>query len=353
MTNHPRLRPVLADLPAYQPGRSAAAGAVKLSSNENPFPPLPSVLAALHEAAAVVNRYPDPTNARLVNALAERHGVSTAQVVLGTGSVAVADQLVRATADAGDEVVFAWRSFEAYPILTRSAGAVPVTVPLLADARHDLPAMAAAVTDRTRLVLVCTPNNPTGTAVRRSELERFLDAVPASVVVAVDEAYREYVRDEDVPDALTVAVGRPNVVVLRTFSKAFGLAGLRVGYAVAPEPIAVALRQVQLPFGVSTMAEVAAVASLAAESELTVRVDEVVAERGRLTRALRATGFDVADSHANFVWLRTGGQTASFAQACADAGVMVRPFPGEGVRVTVAEREANDRFLAVAAAFGG
>ena len=353
MTNHPRLRLMLADLPPYQPGRPAASGAVKLSSNENPFPPLPSVLAALHEAATVVNRYPDPANARLVDALAERYRVPSAEVVLGTGSVAVADQLVRATADAGDEVVFAWRSFEAYPILTRSAGAVPVAVPLRADASHDLPAMAAAVTDRTRLVLVCTPNNPTGTAVRRAELERFLDAVPTSVVVAVDEAYREYVRDDDVPDALSLAAGRPNVVVLRTFSKAYGLAGLRVGFAVAPAPIAAALRQVQLPFGVSTMAEAAAVASLAAEPELAARVEAVVAERERLSRELTATALEVTESHANFVWLRTGDDTVRFAQACAQAGVVVRAFPGEGVRVTLGEPEANDRFLAVAAAFEG
>jgi histidinol-phosphate aminotransferase len=353
LTDHPRLRPALADLPSYRPGLPATTGSVKLSSNENPFPPLPVVLAALRDAAESVNRYPDPENRRLVDALAARHGVRSSEIVVGTGSVAVADQLVRATADAGDEVVYAWRSFEAYPILTRSAGAVPVQVPLLADARHDLLAMADAVGDRTRLVFVCTPNNPTGTAVRRAELDRFLDSVPSSVVVAVDEAYWEYVRDDDVPDSVTLVAARPNVVVLRTFSKAYGLAGLRVGYAVAPEPVAAAMRQVRLPFGVSTMAEVAAVASLAAEQELAARVEKVVAERQRVTRALAAAGLETSESQANFVWLPIGERAGALAQACAEAGVVVRPFPGEGVRVTVGDADANDRFLAVATAFGG
>jgi histidinol-phosphate aminotransferase len=341
---------VLADLPAYQPGRPAAPGAVKLSSNESPYPPLPSVVAALHEAAKVVNRYPDPANAQLVEALAERHGVPPREIVLGTGSVAVADQLVRATADAGDEVVFAWRSFEAYPIITRSAGAVPVPVPLRSDGSHDLPAMAAAVGDRTRLVFVCTPNNPTGTAVSHGDLEWFLDAVAATAVVAVDEAYGEYVRDHGAADLATLAAGRPNVVALRTFSKAYGLAGLRVGYALAPSPIADALRQVQLPFGVSTMAEAAAVASLAAEAELTARVDAVVSERARVSSALKEADVEVSDSQANFVWLPVGARAVDLAEACQAAGVVVRLFAGEGVRVTIGEPEANDRFLAAAAA---
>nr|MCU0264963.1 aminotransferase class I/II-fold pyridoxal phosphate-dependent enzyme [Actinomycetes bacterium] len=225
----PRLRPVLADLPAYRAGRPAPEGAFKISSNENPYPPLPSVLAAVSRAAEQANRYPDFASTDLVEALAARFTVAAEQVAVGTGSVGIAQQLVQATAGVGDEVLFAWRSFEAYPIITRIAGATPVQVPLGADEGHDLTAMRAALTDRTRLVFVCTPNNPTGTAVRRAALEAFLDAVPADALVVLDEAYREFVRDPEVPDGLDLVRGRPNVAVLRTFSKAYGLAALRVG----------------------------------------------------------------------------------------------------------------------------
>jgi histidinol-phosphate aminotransferase len=227
-----------------------------------------------------------------------------------------------------------------------------VTVPLTADEHHDLDAMADAVTDRTRLVLVCSPNNPTGTAVGRQRLERFLDRVPADVLVVIDEAYREFVRDEDVPDAIDVYRERPNVAVLRTFSKAYGLAGLRVGFAVAHEPVADALRKTAVPFGVSGLAQVAAVSSLGAEAELLQRVEALVAERTRVLAALREQGWTrVPESQANFVWLRLGARTEEFAAACEEAGVVVRPFAGEGARVTVGEPEANELFLRVAKGF--
>lgn len=351
MTEGPRLRPALDDIPAYRAGRPAPAGSFKLSSNESSFPPLPSVQAALLDAAGAANRYPDFASSALVGALARRYGVTPEEIAVGTGSVAVADQLVRVTAGPGDEVLFAWRSFEAYPIITRIAGATPVTVPLRPDETHDLPAMAAAMTDRTRLVFVCTPNNPTGAVSTGAELERFLDAVPADTVVALDEAYREFIRRDDVPDGLDLARGRPNVVVLRTFSKAYGLAGLRVGFALGAPRVVEALRKVQTPFGVSTAAEYAAIASLAAEPELLRRVDAVVAERVRMTRALHDAGLSLHPSQANFLWLRLGDAAVEFAAACEQAGVVVRAFPGEGVRVTVGEPEANDRALAVAAAF--
>jgi histidinol-phosphate aminotransferase len=263
----------------------------------------------------------------------------------------VLDQLIRATCDDGDEVVFAWRSFEAYPILTTVAGARPVMVPLGPGARHDLDAMAAAVTDRTRLVLVCTPNNPTGTTVGADELDRFLDRVPEDVLVVLDEAYLEFVTAPDAPDALAVHRARPNVVVLRTFSKAYGLAGLRVGYAVAHEPVAEALRKAALPFGVNSLAQVAARASLDAADELEVRVKELVSERDRVVAALRAQGWDVPEQEANFVWFDLGDDTSAFAAACDDAGLTVRPYGTDGVRATVAEREANDRLVEVAGRF--
>lgn len=352
----PRLRRALDGIPTYKPGRPAAARegapAYKLSSNENPYSPLPSVLEAVRAGAETFNRYPDMFATGLTQALAERFDVPASHVATGTGSVGVLQQLVQATAAAGDEVVYAWRSFEAYPIVVQVSGARSVTVPLTADERHDLDAMAEAITDATRLVLVCSPNNPTGTAVRRAELERFLDRVPADVLVVIDEAYREFVRDDEVPDALSVYRDRPNVAVLRTFSKAYGLAGLRVGFAVAHEPVADALRKTAVPFGVSTVAQVAATASLAAESELLERVAALVDERSRVQTALREQGWtSVPDSQANFVWLRLGGRTGEFAAACEAAGVVVRPFAGEGVRMTIGEPEANDIALQVAKDF--
>jgi histidinol-phosphate aminotransferase len=350
-----RLRDTLSAVPAYTPGKPAAAHAgmtaYKLSSNENPYPPLPAVIEVLADAARRVNRYPDMAATALVQAIADHHGVPTEWVATGTGSVGVLGQIVTATSGPGDEVVFGWRSFEAYPIVVRLSGATPVPVPLDAEARHDLTAMADAITDRTRLVLVCTPNNPTGPVVHADELEAFLDRVPRDVLVVIDEAYTEFVRDEQAPDAMAVLRARPNVAVLRTFSKAYGLAGLRVGYAVAHPPVAEALRKTAVPFGVSTLAQDAAVASLAAEHELAERVDALVAERERVLGALHAQGWQLPETQANFVWFPVGELTADLAAACLDQALMVRPYGTDGVRVTIGEPEANDRLIDVAAAF--
>ena len=347
------LRRALADTPAYVPGARAAVGAAayKLSSNENPFPPLPSVAAAVADAAVDVNRYPDMYATELVEAVARRLGVAPESVVAGTGSVAVLGHVLTAVCEAGDEVVLPWRSFEAYPIAVTLAHAQQVRVPVHADGRLDLPAMAAAVTPRTRVVLVCTPNNPTGPAVRDDELRELLAAVPRDVLVVVDEAYVEFVRDPQAPDALALLAEHPNVVVLRTFSKAYGLAGLRVGYAVARPRLAAGIRTASTPFGVSHVAQLAAVASLRAEGELLARVEAIVAERTRVLEGLRAQGWQVPDSQANFVWLALGDRATGFAERCAQAGVLVRPFAGDGVRVSVGEREATDIFLEVAATY--
>ncbi|MFD5097989.1 histidinol-phosphate transaminase [Streptomyces albidochromogenes] len=350
----PKLRAVLDGIPTYKPGKPAAAGgpvAYKLSSNENPYPPLPGVLEDVIAAAGNFNRYPDMACTGLMNELANRFGVPVSHLATGTGSVGVAQSLLQATSGPGDEVIYAWRSFEAYPIITRISGATAVEVPLTAGDVHDLDAMADAITERTRLIFVCNPNNPTGTAVRRAELERFLDRVPSDVLVVLDEAYREFVRDEDVPDGIELYRSRPNVAVLRTFSKAYGLAGLRVGFAVAHEPVAAALRKTAVPFGVSQLAQDAAVASLRAEDELLGRVGSLVCERKRVYEALVDQGWTVPDTQANFVWMRLGERTADFAAACEKAGVVVRPFAGEGLRVTIGEDEANDIFLHTAQAF--
>ncbi|MEV6650079.1 histidinol-phosphate transaminase [Streptomyces sp. NPDC051219] len=350
----PKLRAELDGIPTYKPGRPAAAGgpsAYKLSSNENPYPPLPGVLESVIAAAGNFNRYPDMACTGLMNELAERFAVPVSHLATGTGSVGVAQSLLQSTSGPGDEVIYAWRSFEAYPIITQISGATAVPVPLTAGDVHDLDAMADAITDRTRLIFVCNPNNPTGTVVRRAELERFLDRVPTDVLVVLDEAYREFIRDADVPDGIEIYRARPNVAVLRTFSKAYGLAGLRVGFAVAHEPVAAALRKTAVPFGVSQLAQDAAVASLQAEDELLGRVGSLVCERNRVCETLIKQGWTVPETQANFVWLRLGERTTDFAAACERAGVVVRPFAGEGLRVTIGESEANDLFLHTAEAF--
>jgi histidinol-phosphate aminotransferase len=287
----------------------------------------------------------------LIPAVAARLGVPESHVATGTGGVGVIQQVMQAVCDDRDQVVYPWRSFEAYPIITKMVGAHPVQVPLTADEYQDLDAIAAAVTDHTRLVILCNPNNPTGTALHRAELTEFLDRVPSDVLVLIDEAYREFVRDPEVPDGIELYRDRPNVAVLRTFSKAYGLAGLRVGYAVAHEPVADALRKMAVPFGVSQLAQDAAIASLAAEDELFERVELITKERGRVIDALRDQGWTVPTSEGNFVWLRLGERTMEFAELAQAAGVMVRPFAGEGVRVSIGEVDGNDLFLGVAAAF--
>ncbi len=352
----PSVRSALDAVPAYVAGKPAPAQpgvtAYKLSSNENPFPPLESVRVVLDRAIDIVNRYPDMAAVDLVTAIAAFCEVAPANIAVGTGSVGVLGQIVQATCEAGDEIVFAWRSFEAYPIVAALAGAKAVMVPVDEGQRHRLDAMADAVTERTRVVIICTPNNPTGTVVHRQELEAFLARVPRSVLVVIDEAYLEFVRDADAPDALAVWRAHPNVMVLRTFSKAYGLAGLRVGYAVAHQPVAEALRKCAVPFGVNTLAQQAAVASLEARDELMARVEQIVGERARVVTALAEQGWALAPTEANFVWFPLGADSEAFTRACEAAGLMVRRYGDDGVRVTIGEPEANTRFLQVCRDFG-
>lgn len=351
----PRLRSALDQVPAYVAGKPPAPReglqVYKVSSNENPHPPLPSVLEVIREAAGQVNRYPDMGVTALTDALAEHLAVPREQIATGTGSVGVLAQIIQSTCDPGDEVVYAWRSFEAYPIVVAIAGATSVQVPLTADHRHDLDAMAEAITERTRVVLVCTPNNPTGPSVQHTELDAFIAKVPKDVLVVVDEAYLEFVEGEGEVDGLSLRRQHDNVMLLRTFSKAYGLAGLRVGYAVAPEPVAEALRKTATPFGVNLVAQAAAIASLEAKDELDVRVKGIVAERARVLEALREAGWEMTDSQANFVWFPLGERTGDFVAACSEAGLSVRPYGTDGVRVTIGETEANDRLIDVAREF--
>lgn len=343
-------RPDLDAIPSYVPGRSAP-GAVKLASNEVPYGPLPGVVEAVTQAAANAHRYPDMGVTELRDTIAAKHGVEPERVATGCGSVALTEHLVKAACGAGDEVVYAWRSFEAYPIITAGAGTTGVPVPNTRGHGHDLDAMAAAVTDRTRLVLVCNPNNPTGTALRRAELDEFLARIGNDVLVVLDEAYREFVTDPDVPDGLAAYGDRPNVVILRTLSKAWGLAGLRVGYLIAQPEIAETVRKVVTPFSTSATAQAAAQAALGATGEMRRRCEQVISERARVGEALRKLVPDVPASQSNFHWLPLREQTVPFAQACAAGGVIVRPFADDGVRVTVGTPDENDALLALAEDF--
>lgn len=349
----PRIRPEIAALPPYRQGKQAGPDAFKLSSNENPFEPLPSVLEALTRTAPI-NRYPDATAGALRARLGEKYGVDADAVHVASGSVSILHQLVLGTSTVGDEVIYAWRSFEAYPSLPLVAGATGIQVPLAPGARHDLDAMADAITDRTRVIIVCTPNNPTGPIVTSTEFAAFVARVPQDVLIILDEAYAEFVTAPDAVDGLSERIfeQHPNVVVLRTFSKAYGIAGLRVGYAIGHPSVLDAARTTGIPLSVTSAAERAAIASLDAEDELLQRVAVIVERRTRLVEGLRAQGWDVPDSQANFVWLPTGERTDAAADAFGNADLIVRPFSGDGIRISVGEEESIDRVLRVAKEFG-
>jgi len=354
----PYLRPSVDAIPAYIAGKppEAVAGltSYKISSNENPYETLPEIRDALLSSLSEVNRYPDMHAVALSEALARRFSVEIENLALGTGSVGVLQQFIQATCDAGDEVVHAWRSFEAYPIVAAVNGAKSVAIPLRTDESHDLDAMLAAITPRTRLILICQPNNPTGVAAKSDELRDFLSKVPTEITVVLDEAYIEFATDRDVPDGLDLFgeyTDRENIAVLRTFSKAYGLASLRVGFAIAGSKVAGALRKCAVPFGISGLAQVAAIAALGAEPKLLERVKSITEERARVLRGLRDAGWSTPDSQGNFVWLRLGDSTSAFNEMCLSRGLSVRAYGNDGVRVTIGEVEANDRFLEIAAEF--
>ncbi len=352
MTGPPPPRPALSALPTYKPGRSAEVAmrdhaldmAYKLASNENPYDPLPSVRAAIADASMLANRYPDHLALAVRDALAERLGVTPAWIAVGCGSVGLLQQLLLAFADPGEEVLYAWRSFEAYPIYSAIAGATSISVPLRFEGL-DMAALTKAVTDRTRLVLLTSPNNPTGTAITHQELEALLAVVPERCLVVLDEAYHEYITGLQAPDALALLRAHPNLAVLRTFSKAYGLAGLRIGYLLSHPRVVAATDQALIPFAVNGLAQAAALASLQAEAELQERVTATLAERHRVQTALRRLGFSTPDTQANFLWLPAGAASAALTLKLETLGVVTRPFPDEGIRVTIGRPEEDDRFL--------
>lgn len=354
-----RPRDALGKLPRYAAGKPPLTvdglESFKLSSNENPLPPLPAVLEAI-AAETSINRYPDPMTTALRAELAAHLGVPATDIVTGAGSLGALNQILATFAGqndfgAPDEVVYAWRSFEAYPISVGLAGAVGVQVPVRADGTHDLGAMAASVTERTRVVMLCTPNNPTGPILTHDDVVGFLGQVPDDVVVVIDEAYQEFVRRPDAVNGLELYRSHPNVIVLRTFSKAHGLAGLRVGYSVAQQSLTEHLRVSAVPFAVSQIAEHAAVTSLRHIGEVEARVQSIVDERTRVVAGLHELGWTVPEAEGNFVWLALGEHTQDFAAQAGEQALSVRAFGSEGVRVSIGEEAANTRFLELCAGY--
>jgi histidinol-phosphate aminotransferase len=348
------VKPHLAELQPYQPGKPieelerelGIQGSVKLASNENPLGPSPKAVEAIRAAAEQVNRYPDGASFRLREVLARRLGVEANQLVFGTGSDELLELVAKCFLGPGDEAVFAWPSFAMYPIVVQGMGARPVTVPLGANLVHDLPAMAAVIGERTRVVFVCNPNNPTGTSVGAEVFDRFVAGLPEGVVLVVDEAYFEYVRRGDFPDSLGWVSRRPGTAVLRTFSKIYGLAGLRIGYGVMDAELAGYLERARHPFNVNLLSEAAALAALedAAHVERTLRVNREGAEE--LTRELGTLGIEVWPTDANFLLARTG---AGSYELLLREGVIVRPMGGFGlpehVRITIGTPDQNEKLV--------
>ena len=361
-------RPSVQGLVPYEPGKPVEElqrelgleRCVKLASNEGPFGPFPSALEALARCSVELNRYPDGGAWRLRSALAERHGVRFEEVAVGAGADGLVDCLAQATLDPGDEMVCGWPSFPSYAIDTSKLGATPVLVPLRDD-RYDLDAMLEATGPRTKLLFVCHPNNPTGTMNTRAELERFLEALPPHVLAVVDQAYREYVDDPEYPDGIDELFkgGRGRrVVVLRTFSKIYGLAGLRVGYLVGPPAVVTAVNKVKRAFDVSTAAQEAALASLDQPAELERRRALNAEALNALAQILRSAGFRLArPAVANFVYAETESDSRPLFEALLQEGVIVRPLHGFGaptaVRVTCGTADEQEFLAAALARVGG
>ncbi|QTG81683.1 histidinol-phosphate transaminase [Arthrobacter crystallopoietes] len=349
-TTGPSPRPGIAMLPGYS--RSAGKASVRwiASSNELPVPPSRAVQDAVAAAAADANRYPSLAGDNLVAAVAGRLGLEPGQVVAGAGSLALLQLLLTTYTGSGDEVIYAWRSYEAYPILVGVTGAAAVEVPLTSATRHDLNSMAAAITTATRAVIVCSPNNPTGTTIDHEELMDFLNRVPAQVLVILDEAYREFSLTEH--DSTHLLKKYANLAVLRTFSKAYGLAGLRAGYLAASQDIAANLRRAAPPFPLSRVAEAAAIAAWNEPDATAQTISRIVDERRYLSAQLRSRGIEVPESGGNFVWIPAGDRALELEAACLAQSVSVRAFDREGVRITLGEHGATTAVLAAVDSMG-
>ena len=324
----------------------------KLASNETPYPPHPAVLEAVKGTLGTLNRYPDPTASVLRRRLADRHGVPRAKIAVGNGSCELLLAAAEAMLEPSAEVVYAWPSFSMYPHLAAMTGARAVTVPLDAAGAHDLDALAREVTVATRMVLVCNPNNPSATALAVEEIDAFVAALPRHVLVIVDEAYVEFSVLQDPDESLALLDRHPNVVLLRTFSKVYGLCGLRAGYALGPESFRLAVDRVRQPFSVNALAQAAAAEALRHQDEVERRVERTVIERLHVQDGIADRGLVATDSQANFSWVALGDdrdEEAVYA-GLARRGVIVRGGEALGapghLRVTYGTRAENDRFLA-------
>ena len=340
-----RFRPDMMSLPVYRQGNPPPPGGIKLSSNEVPFPPSPAVQKALENGEW--NRYPDATALGVRERIAKKYGVSADEVLVGAGSVALLAQWITAAAGPGDEVVYSWRSFEAYPGLVSVAGATSVQVPNTSDHRHDMEGLVSAVTDRTRVLIVCTPNNPTSQIVTRDEFENLMSRVPQSLLVILDEAYAEFVDHPDAVDGRHYLGKYPNLVVLRTLSKAYGLAGLRIGYAMASPDVIAPARAAAIPLSVSAPAQIAAEAALDNDAEILGRLESIRDQMARVRSEWE--GGPLPLPWGNFAWLPVGDKTDTVSQWLDEEGVVARVFAGEGIRVSIAEPAGVDALLRVGA----
>ncbi|SHR30842.1 aminotransferase class I/II-fold pyridoxal phosphate-dependent enzyme [Mycobacteroides abscessus] len=335
---------MVAELPRYSRATGLDQVRWRASSNESTMPPSPRIQHAISEAATHAHLYPSPQGDGLIADLSARLEVSPQHIVVGGGSLALLQHTLTAYTGAGTQVVHAWRSYEAYPILIGIAGAVAVPVKLDAIYAHDVDAMLAATTQATRAIIVCNPNNPTGTELPRSEIERLITSVPANVLVLLDEAYHEFATAD--VDGLSLVRLYPNVVIFRTFSKAYGLAGLRAGYMIAHPEVADNVRVTAPPFGLSLLAEAGARAAWADTAHTDHIVNVVRQGREYLRGEAAKRGLPTPVSGANFVWFPVGSRAAELQDACVAQGVSVRAFDDEGVRVTVGNRDAEDAVLA-------
>jgi histidinol-phosphate aminotransferase len=357
VSQHPQARPAVDRLPAYRPGKGAAqaeaehgiTNAIKLASNENPDPPLDAILRAVSTAAADANRYADHRATALRERIGSWLGVDASCVTIGAGSVGLLQQLFLTFVDAGDEVVYPWRSFEVYPVYTQLMGGVEVTTPLTTRHSFDLDALAAAISPSTRMVLLATPNNPTGTALRTSELRTLLAGIAPTTVVVIDEAYREFLDPSFGDPVQELVPDFANVVVTRTFSKAHGLAGIRVGYAIGHPDVIASIDKTLFPFAVNGLAQAAAIAAIDSMDLIQSRVDRILGERARVITSLAADGWSMPDAQANFVYLPLGERTNAIYLDLEKRGVVTRPFSNEGIRVTIGSEAQNTRFLATLA----
>jgi histidinol-phosphate aminotransferase len=341
------------DIPVYPAAATYAYGGelVKLASNETPWPPHPKVIEAVEAALRALNRYPDPEKLLLRQRIAERTGLPTGRVAVGNGSCEILLAAADAMLEPGAEIVYAWPSFSMYPHLAAMSGARAVTVPLDDEGRHDLDAMAREVTAATRLLIVCNPNNPSATALPPAALDGFVAEIPRHVAVILDEAYVEFSTLQDPDESLDLLARHPNLVLLRTFSKVYGLCGLRVGYALGSEDFRLAVDRVRQPFSVNALAQAAAAEALLHQDEVERRVERTAIERLHVESELGSRGLETTDSEANFSWVSLGDRDeAEVVRGLAERGVIVREGAALGqegrLRVTYGTRPENDRFLA-------